>query len=134
MINNRYPGAKDGCSIGKKCTKCPLYRTMPIKVTHPTTGEKIEEGLVWDCTFAWAALGAWDAGRQSQGVHAAVSQAANENSKRQEALISLVARGQISDDDTHLGPPSNRPDSLPSNGERQPRLDQPFPSQESGEQ
>ena len=90
MLNNRIPGSKNGCSIGGKCEKCPHYRSMPVDVTDPTTGQVIKQGTVFDCVFAWIMLGAWDAGRQSQGVHAAVAQQTNETIKRQDEFLQLV--------------------------------------------
>ena len=90
MLNNQIPGAKKGCSIGGKCEKCPHYRSMPVDVTDPTTGQVIKQGTTWDCVFAWIMLGTWDAGRQSQGVHAAVAQQTNETTRRQDRFMQLV--------------------------------------------
>jgi len=66
---------------------------MPVDVTDPTTGQVIKQGTVWDCVFAWIMLGSWDSGRQTQGVHAAVSQMANRTDTRQQQLLHLVANG-----------------------------------------
>ncbi len=123
LINQLFPGAKKGCALSpskkKGCLACPLYRCMPVDVTDPTTGKLIKQSSVWDCVFAWQALGAWDAGRQAQGVHAAVSQASNESAKRQDRLLHLVATGQpmpegLSGADTRLEHSSAPSESLPS--------------------
>ena len=136
MINQLFPGAKKGCRLSpvkkKGCLACPLYRSMPVDVTDPTTGKLIKSQTVWDCVFAWQALGAWDAGRQAQGIHAAVNQSQNETTRRQDQLLHLVATGavteqqmqewggrlgQSSDSDTRSRLPSAPPESLPSSQE-----------------
>lgn len=120
LINQLFPGAKKGCGLSpskkKGCLACPLYRCMPVDVTDPSTGDVIKSQSVWDCVFAWQALGAWDAGRQAQGVHAAVNQAANVNATQQDRLLRLVASGgpvPSSASDTRLEPPSTPSESLP---------------------
>ena len=96
MLNNTLPNKNElECPIGHKCEKCLLYRSMPVDVTDPTTGQVIRQGTEWDCVFSWIMLGSWDAGRQSQGVHAAVSQQTNETIKRQDAFLSMAKMANI---------------------------------------
>ena len=105
---------------------------MPVDVTDPTTGKLIKSQTIWDCVFAWQALGAWDAGRQAQGVHAAVNRSETETTRRQDQLLHLVATGTVGEQQvrewterlsqssgpgTHLEPPSAPPESLPSSRE-----------------
>ena len=136
MLNNVMPGITDataGCTISKTglCKDCPRFRSMPVEVTDPTTGKKIPTN-VWDCVDAWAMLGAWDAGRQAQGVHAAVNRSETETTRRQDQLLHLVATGtvgeaqvkkwnerlsQSSDSDTRSKLASAPPESLPSSQE-----------------
>ncbi len=95
MLDNVNPNAKKGCrlSLTGKCKDCPHWRCMPVDVTDPTTGKILRTGTVWDCILAWQMLGSWDAGRQSQGVHAAVNQMANRTDQRQQQLLHLVSNG-----------------------------------------
>ena len=136
MLNNVMPGITDataGCTISKTelCKDCPRFRSMPIEVTDPTTGKKIPT-TIFDCVDAWAMLGAWDAGRQAQGIHAAVNQSQNETTRRQDQLLHLVATGAVTEQQvrewterlsqssgpgTRLEPPSVPPESLPSSQE-----------------
>ena len=67
---------------------------MPVDITDPTTGEVLRQGTVWDCILAWQMLGSWDAGRQTHGVHAAVSQQTNEFVKRQDRFIGILEEAQ----------------------------------------
>ena len=104
---------------------------MPVDVTDPTTGKKIPTGI-FDCVDAWNMLGVWDASRQAEGVHAAVTQSRNETTRRQDQLLHLVATGtvteqqvqewterlgQSSGSDTRSKLPSAPPESLPSSQE-----------------
>ena len=119
-------------SVTGLCKDCPHWRCMPVDVTDPTTGQIVKQGTVWDCVFAWMMLGSWDAGRQAQGIHAAVNQSQNETTRRQDQLLHLVATGavteqqvqewterlgQSSDSDTRSALPSAPPGSLPSSQE-----------------
>lgn len=137
MLNNVMPGVTDataGCTLSKTglCKDCPRFRCMPVDVTDPTTGGKISAGTVWDCVDAWQMLGSWDAGRQAQGVHAAINRSESETTKRQDRLLHLVATGtvqqkeleqwqerlgQSSGVDTRLEHPSDHLASLPSSQE-----------------
>ena len=95
MLNNTLPNTEElECPLGHKCSKCLWYRSMPVDVTDPTTGEILRQGAVWDCILAWQMLGSWDAGRQAHGVHAAVSQQTNEYVKRQDAFLQMVQSAQ----------------------------------------
>lgn len=95
MLNNTLPNIEElSCPLGHTCSRCLLYRSMPVDVTDPTTGKQIKQGTVWDCVWAWNMLGSWDAGRQAQGVHAAVSQQTNMHAKAHEELIALAAPRQ----------------------------------------
>ena len=92
---------------------------MPVDVTDPASGEVIQQSSVWDCVFAWQALGAWDAGRQAVGVHAAINRAEKENSRRQDRLLALVgspdvAQSSLPDTDSERlsGPSASLPSSL----------------------
>ena len=69
---------------------------MPVDVRDPTTGEVLRQGTVWDCVFAWQMLGSWDAGRQAEGIHAAVCQQTNETIKRQDHFIGMI-QGRLTD-------------------------------------
>lgn len=93
MLDNKNPHAEQGCSISNTglCKDCPHWRCMPVDVSDPTTGNILKQGTVWDCLFAWQMLGSWDAGRQSQGVHAAVSQQTNEQIKASNAFLKLAS-------------------------------------------
>ena len=114
MLNLRLPVADLSCPLGHTCEKCLLYVQMPVDVPDPTTGEKIPS-TEFDCAYVWAMLGSWDAGRQSQGVHAAVAHQTKEATKRQDALLTVVARGSpASGAGTRSALPSDLPESLPS--------------------
>lgn len=89
MLDLRLPVSGLSCPLGHTCEKCLLYVSMPVNVPDPTTGKTIESSQ-FECAFVWNMLGAWDAGRQSQGVHAAVAQQTNETIKRQDAFLNLV--------------------------------------------
>lgn len=77
--------------MGHTCEQCLLYRSMPINVEDPATGETIRAGTAWDCAFAWNMLGAWDAGRQAQGVHDAVAQQTAQQKEHSDQFMSLVS-------------------------------------------
>ena len=143
MLDNKNPHAEAGCTMSNTglCKDCPHWRCMPVDVSDPTTGDVIKQGTVWDCVFAWAMLGSWDAGRQSQGVHAAVNSQRNEATKRQDEglrrqddFFDVLAQGLISHVDTRLAQLSGRLESLLSlqAPDAQPR--QPYSALESDEQ
>ena len=91
MLRNTLPNREElECPFGHKCKQCILYRCMPVDVTDPATGEHIRSTQEWDCVLAWMMLGSWDAGRQAQGIHAAVSQQTNETCKRQDQFLTLM--------------------------------------------
>ena len=114
MLKLRLPTSDLSCPLGHTCEKCLLYVQMPVDVTDPTTG-KVIPSTEFDCAYIWSMLGSWDAGRQSQGVHAAVAHQTKEATKRQDALLTMVAGGpRPSDADTHSALPSDPPESLPS--------------------
>ena len=134
MLDSANPHAEKGCMLSMTglCKDCPHWRCMPVDVTDPTTGKLLRQGTVWDCAFAWMMLGSWDAGRQAQGVHAAINRSETETTKRQDRLLHLVATGtverreveewgrrlsQSSDPGTHSAQPSTPPESLPSSQE-----------------
>lgn len=118
-ILSLHPGAKAGCSIGKVCEKCPLYRFVETK--HPQTGEDVRE---WDCIFVWQVMWAGDNSRQTVGVHEAVNQAQNEANRRQDEFLDVLATGVLSRVDTRLVQLLGHLGSLPSpRGQReQPHL------------
>ncbi len=64
--------------------------SMPFDVTNPVTGEFIKSGTVYDCADVWAMMGAWDAGRQSLGTHAAVNSLRNESAKQHDEFMLRV--------------------------------------------
>ena len=61
-----------------------------VSMHAPTTGERVHSTQEWDCVLSWIMLGSWDAGRQAQGIHAAVSQQTNETVKRQDQFLTLM--------------------------------------------
>ena len=91
MLRNTLPHRNElECPLGHTCDRCIWYRCMPVDVTDPTTGQFLHSTQEWDCVLAWMMLGSWDAGRQAQGIHAAVSQQTNETVKRQDEFLSLM--------------------------------------------
>ena len=92
MLSNTLPNQdKLSCPLGHECDRCILYRCMPIDVEDPVTGKKIPAGTVWDCAWVWNMIGAWDAGRQTQGVHAAVAQQTAVQREQSERFLSLAS-------------------------------------------
>ncbi len=92
MLSNANHAAKKGCKLSHsgKCKDCPHFRCMPFDVQDPTSGKIIKSGTAFDCAFAWMMMGAWDAGRQSQGTHAAVNSLRNRAELHHQEFISLV--------------------------------------------
>jgi len=108
--NTTVPGVDEntGCTLSHtgKCKDCPHYRCMPGDIADARTGQVYSSGSMWDCVFMWSVLATWDAGRQSFGVHEAVSDLRNQTVQRQERLLAVVEGGprveQIEHaDDTH---------------------------------
>ena len=81
--------ADAGCTISRTGfgKDCPKFRSMPFDVRNPVTGEIIKSGTVFDCVDVWAMMGSWDGANQAVGVHAAISQHANNTTKVQAALL-----------------------------------------------
>ncbi len=87
-----------------------------METEHPQTGEQVRE---WDCIFVWQVMWQGDTSRQVVGAHAAVVHQTQEATKRQDALLTIVAGGpRPSDAGTRSALPSDHPESLPSPQER----------------
>jgi len=88
-ILSLHPGAKAGCSLGGKCTKCPLYRF--VETEHPQTGENVRE---WDCIFVWQVMFGGDTSRRVIDAQKAINTQTTLQAKGHQQFMSVVEGAQ----------------------------------------